>query len=63
MRYDGSLGGDLYQVRTQCMDVNAMSYRWSESLSKACQKCDMGEGETMEHVMLKYVKYYQRGMR
>ena len=51
--YDGSLGGDrLLRARAQCMDVNARSYRWSESRSKVCQMCDMGEDETVEHVML-----------
>ncbi|MPC38231.1 hypothetical protein E2C01_031736 [Portunus trituberculatus] len=56
--YDGSLGGDLlFRARAQCMNVNAMSYRWSESRSKVCQMCDSGEDETVEHVMLECVKY------
>ena len=56
--YDGSLGGDLlFRARAQCMDVNARNYRWSESRSKVCQMCDMGEDETVEHVMLECVKY------
>ncbi|XP_063861501.1 uncharacterized protein LOC135101456 [Scylla paramamosain] len=56
--YDGSLGGDLlFRVRAQCMDVNARSYRWSESRSKVCQMCDMGEDVTVEHVVLECVKY------
>ena len=25
--YDGSLGGDLFRVRAQCMDVNTRYYR------------------------------------
>ncbi|MPC63683.1 hypothetical protein E2C01_057785 [Portunus trituberculatus] len=37
------------------MDVNARSYRWSESRSKVNQMCDLDE--TMEHVMLECVKY------
>ncbi|MPC31566.1 hypothetical protein E2C01_024860 [Portunus trituberculatus] len=41
----------------QCMDVNARNYRWSESHSKVCQMCDMGEDETVEHVMLECEKY------
>ncbi len=56
--YDGSLGGDLlFRARAQCMDVNARSYRWSESRSKVCQMCDMGEDETVEHVVLECAKY------
>ncbi|MPC87583.1 hypothetical protein E2C01_082449 [Portunus trituberculatus] len=39
------------------MDVNARSYRWSESRSKVCHMCDSGEDETVEHVMLECVKY------
>ncbi|MPC81758.1 hypothetical protein E2C01_076391 [Portunus trituberculatus] len=38
------------------MDVNARNYRWSESRSKVCQICDMGEDETLEHVVLECVK-------
>ncbi|MPC73955.1 hypothetical protein E2C01_068298 [Portunus trituberculatus] len=39
------------------MDVNARSYRWSESCSKVCQICDMGEDEMVEHVVLECLKY------
>ena len=47
---DGSLGDDLlFQARAQCMDVNERNYRWSESRSKVCQMCDMGEGVLVEH--------------
>ena len=56
--YDGSLFGDLlFRARAQYMDVNARNYRWSESRSKVCQMCDMGEDETVEHVVLKCEKY------
>ena len=34
---EGSLGGDLFRARAQCMDVNARNYRWSEFRSKVCQ--------------------------
>ena len=34
---------ELY--RAQGMDVNERNYRWSESRSKVCQMCDMGEDE------------------
>ena len=61
--YDGSLGSDLlFQARTQCMDVNARNYRWSESGSKECQMCDMGEDETVEHVILECEKYDRERM-
>ena len=39
------------------MDVNARNYRWSESGSKLCEKCDMGEDETVEHVILECQRY------
>ena len=56
--YDGSLGGDLlFRARAQCMDVNERHYRWFESRSKVCQMCDMGEDESMEHVILECEKY------
>ena len=56
--YDGSLGGDLlFRARAQCMGVNARSYRWSESQSKTCQMCEMGENETVEHVFLECEGY------
>ena len=57
--YDGSLGGDLlFRARAQCMDVNERNYRWSESRSKVCQlMCDMGEDESVEHVVLECEKY------
>ncbi|MPC69098.1 hypothetical protein E2C01_063313 [Portunus trituberculatus] len=49
--YDGSLGGDLFRARAQCMDVKARSYKWSESRSKVCQMCDSEEDKTVEYVM------------
>ena len=56
--YDGSLGGDLlFRARAQCMDVNERNYRWSESRSKVCQMCNMGEDESVEHVVLECEKY------
>ena len=40
------------------MDVNERNYRWSESCSKVCQlMCDMGEDESVEHVVLECEKY------
>ena len=56
--YDGSLGGDLlFRARAQCMDVNERNYRWSESRSKVCQMCNIGEDELVEHVVLECEKY------
>ena len=56
--YDGSLGSDLlFRAKAQCMDVNARNYRWSESHSKLCQMCAMGEDKTVEHVVLGCEKY------
>lgn len=61
--YDGSLGSDLlFRARAQCMDVNVRNYRWSESGSKMCQMCDMGEDETVEHVLLECEKYDRERM-
>ena len=57
---DGSLGGDLlFQARSQCMNVNARNYRWSESRSKECQMCARRVDETVVHVML-FCERYQR---
>ncbi|MPC56906.1 hypothetical protein E2C01_050872 [Portunus trituberculatus] len=62
--YDGSLGGDLlFRARAQCMDVNARNYRWSESCSKVCQMCDMGEDKMVEYVMLECEKYERDRLR
>ena len=56
--YDGSMNGDLSRAKAQCMDVNARNYRWSgQSRSKVCQMCDMGEDETVEHVVLECEMY------
>ena len=61
--YDGSLGGDLlFRARAQCMDVNARNYRWSESRSKVCEMCEMGEDETVVHVVLECEKYDRERM-
>ena len=35
--YDGSLGGDLFRMRAQCMEVNARTYRWAEARRKGCE--------------------------
>ena len=32
------------------MDVNTRNYRWSESRSKVCQMCDVGEDETQSEM-------------
>merc|ERR1712035_249456 len=48
--------------RAQCMNVNARNYRWSESQSKVCQMCDMGEDETVEHVVLECERYNRERM-
>ena len=37
------------------MDVNEINYRWSECAS--CCVCDMGEDESVEHVVLECEKY------
>ena len=42
------------------MDVNESNYRWSEYHSKVCQMCDMGENESVEHVVLQCEKYERR---
>ena len=39
------------------MDVNERNYRCSEYHSKVCQMCDMGENESVEHVVLQCEKY------
>ena len=65
--YDGSLGGDLFfRAKPQCMNVNAHNCRWLESRNKVCQMCDMGEDETVEHVVFEcqmYDRYIMEMMR
>lgn len=56
--YDCRLGGDLlFQARARCINVNARNFRWSESGCKACQMCESGVDETVEHVILECGKY------
>ena len=46
------------------MDVNERNYRWSESLRKVCQMCDMGKNASVEHAVLECEKHERdrRGM-
>ena len=60
--YNGSLG-DLFRARAQYIDVNARNYRWSEFHSKVCQMCDMGDDETVEHVILEFEKHDRERMK
>ena len=63
MWYDGSLGGDLlFRARAQCLDVNARTYRWSESGERKCEKCDANVDETVMHVMLECSEYVEERM-
>ena len=58
--YDSSLGGDLlFRVRAQCVEVNDMTYRWSEDRRKECEMCDKSVDETVVHLMLE-CKMYER---
>ncbi len=50
--HEKSLGGDLFRVRAECIDVTVRSSVWSESFNKGCQMCDMGEYKVVEHVIL-----------
>ena len=34
--HDGSLGGDLFRMRAQCMELNARTYRWTETKGVKC---------------------------
>ena len=50
--YDGSPNSTLlFKARTQSLEVNARTYRWSETGSKMCGVCGDGD-ETVEHVMV-----------
>ncbi len=56
--YDGSYGSELlFKARTMSLEVNARTYRWSESGIKTCEQCTSGEDETVKHVIVKCSKY------
>ena len=56
--YDGSYGSELlFKARTGSLEVNARTYRFSESSVKVCEKCRSGEDETVKHTIVKCAKY------
>ena len=56
--YDGSYGSELlFKARTMSLEVNARTYRWSESGLKVCEQCTSGEDETVKHVLVKCTRY------
>ena len=56
--YDGSVGSQLlFKVRTQSLELNARTYRWNEGGVKRCMMCDLGEDETVMHVVVECDKY------
>ena len=56
--YDGSVGSQLlFKARTQSLELNARTYRWNEGGVKRCMMCDLGEDETVMHVVVECDKY------
>ena len=50
--YDGSFASELlFKARTLSLEVNARTYRFSESGSKECKACLNNIDETVEHVI------------
>jgi len=56
--YDGSIGGQLlFKARTQSLELNARTYRWSENGEKLCRNCNLGADETVLHVVVECPRY------
>ena len=56
--YDGSYSSELlFKARTQSLEVNARTYRWSDSGVKVCDQCGTGADETVEHLVLECDMY------
>ena len=47
----------LFRARTQSLEVNGRTYRWSESGSKECKCCDLSVDENVEHIILDCPRY------
>ena len=47
----------LFRARTQSLEVNARTYRWSENGSKECKCCDLSVDENVEHIILDCPRY------
>ena len=61
--YDGSRAGQLlFRARTQSLEVNARTYRWSANGSRECTQCDGGVNETVEHLVLECPRYNEERM-
>ena len=62
--YDGSFGSQLlFKARTQSLEVNARTYRWSESGVRMCEQCDRGVDESVLHVVLECERYDRERQR
>ena len=58
--FDGSFGSQLlFKARTQSLEVNGRTYRWSESGVKMCEQCD----ESVVHLVLECEKYERERQR
>ena len=56
--YDGSIGGQLlFKARTQSLELNARTYRWSKNCKKLYRNCNLGADETVLHVIVECPKY------
>ena len=41
----------LFKARTCSLETNSRTYRWNESKTKLCLKCNLHEEETIEHLL------------
>ena len=58
--YDGSLGSALlFKARTLSLEVNRRTYRWNDTGSKKCDKCNLDVNESVFHFMAECPKYDQ----
>ena len=47
----------LFRARTQSLEVNARTYRWSDNGNKECKCCDLKVDESVEHIILDCPRY------
>ena len=57
--YSGDLGSSLlFKCRTNSLEVNFRTYRWNESRSKLCSRCNLNLEETIRHLITE-CSYYE----
>ena len=58
--YDGSWGSELlFKARSQSLEVNGRTYRWSADGGRLCNVCESREVESVSHVIVECERYEQ----